>query len=246
MSPDTTNKIQNVYITFFDSWEYHSYAIFTHSDIIMTAGKKYRMSFTMAPQNTPSLYDSDELYGITVQTGRNFIDGRNITGIVKNGTLGYYPDTYYGTFYYQSFFEDAASHTYTFDFTAQSSTLYFGLYGDRVKINDLQMAVTGWTLMELGEGDEIIDVYYKLDNEWIPYEGKDYLKETNKPQINGEELTGNKTSSDLHISEVTANGSGTASADLTKLEVDSTIYKVQNLPLTVQNGKLCIIYDNGQ
>lgn len=246
LSPDTTNKIQNVDITFFDSWEYHSYAIFTHSGITMTAGKKYRMSFTMAPQNTPSLYDSDELYGITVQTGRNFIDGRNITGIVKNGALGYYPDTYYGTFYYQSFFEDAASHTYTFDFTAQSSTLYFGLYGDRVKINDLQMAVTGWTLMELGEGDEIIDAYYKLDNEWIPYEGKDYLKETNKPQINGVELTGNKTSSDLHISEVTANGSGTASEDLTKLEVNSTIYNVQNLPLTVQDGKLCIIYDNGQ
>ena len=246
LSPDTTNKIQNVYITFYDSWEYHSYAIFTHSGITMTAGKKYRMSFTMAPENTPSLYDTDELYGITVQTGRNFIDGRNIEGIVKNGALGYYPDTYYGTFYYQSFFEDAASHTYTFDFTAQSSTLYFGLYGDRVKLNDLQMAVTGWTLMELGEGDEIIDVYYKLDNEWIPYEGKDYLKETNKPQINGEELTGNKTSSDLHISEVTANGSGTASADLTKLEVDSIIYNVQNLPLTVQNGKLCIIYDNGQ
>ena len=50
------------------------------------------------------------------------------------------------------------------------------------------------------------------------------------------------------IPSVEANPSGTASATLSTLEVDGTIYNVpsgggSDLPLTVENGKLCIIYE---
>ena len=50
------------------------------------------------------------------------------------------------------------------------------------------------------------------------------------------------------IPTVEANPSGTASATLSTLEVDGTIYNVpsgggSDLPLTVENGKLCIIYE---
>lgn len=50
------------------------------------------------------------------------------------------------------------------------------------------------------------------------------------------------------VPEVEANPSGTASATLSTLEVDGTIYNVpsgggSDLPLTVENGKLCIIYE---
>ena len=52
---------------------------------------------------------------------------------------------------------------------------------------------------------------------------------TNKPKINGVELTGNKTSSDLGIldePQVVANPEEVATADLQKLQVGDTVYKI--------------------
>lgn len=44
---------------------------------------------------------------------------------------------------------------------------------------------------------------------------------------------------------VEANPSGTATASLEKIKVDNTVYEVQHLPLIVQNGKICVVWDDG-
>ena len=213
----------------------------------LTVGKEYTVTFDWETLETPSLFGIGRLFGITIQHNNNFIDMQNYTSeMVENGEFKHFENqSQYGEFWYQSFYQENALHSYEFKFVAKQTTEFIGYYLDRIS-GGLTTYLRSFGIGASIESNVIKDAYYKIGNSWIPYEGKDYLKETNKPQINGEELTGNKTSSDLHISEVTANGSGTASADLTKLEVDSTIYNVQNLPLTVQNGKLCIIYDNGQ
>lgn len=225
--------------------ENHVYVMWSANNL--TVGKEYTVTFNWSTLETPSLFGIGRLFGITIQHNNNFIDMQNYTSeMVENGAFKHFENqSQYGEFWYQSFYQENVLHSYEFKFVAKQTTEYIGYYLDRISGG----LTTYLHLFGIGasiESNIIKDAYYKIGNSWIPYEGKDYLKETNKPQINGEELTGNKTSSDLHISEVTANGSGTASADLTKLEVDSTIYNVQNLPLTVQNGKLCIIYDNGQ
>lgn len=213
----------------------------------LTVGKEYTVTFGWDTLETPSLFGIGRLFGITIQHNNNFIDMQNYTSeMVENGEFKHFENqSQYGEFWYQSFYQESTLHSYEFKFVAKQTTEYIGYYLDRIS-GGLTTYLRSFGIGASVESNVIKDAYYKIGNSWIPYEGKDYLKEINKPQINGVELTGNKTSSDLHISEVTANGSGTASADLTKLEVDSIIYNVQNLPLTVQNGKLCIIYDNGQ
>lgn len=213
----------------------------------LTVGKEYTVTFGWETLETPSLFGIGRLFGITIQHNNNFIDMQNYTSeMVENGEFKHFENqSQYGEFWYQSFYQESTLHSYEFKFVAKQTTEYIGYYLDRIS-GGLTTYLRSFGIGASVESNVIKDAYYKISNSWIPYEGKDYSKEINKPQINGVELIGNKTSSDLHISEVAANGSGTASADLTKLEVDSTIYNVQNLPLTVQNGKLCIIYDNGQ
>lgn len=274
--PDIQDYALNFWGTFYGASD-PSWLYFICSHMPIEQGKKYRISFWLEPENTPQLSETNDLFGVTVQTTSSPLDVSSFASeLVTNGEFQHI--TNHGDFYYQSFYNDGDSHHYTFDFepngTSLTNTAYFGIYFNRLSEN-LPVAFLGWTITELTEGTEVEEVYYKIEGSWRPYNGKNYLELINKPKINGVELTGNKSTSDLQIDyddlidkptlaavattgdyndltgkpnipDIVANGSGTASTDLTKLEVNSTIYNVQNLPLTVQNGKLCIIYDNGQ
>ena len=73
---------------------------------------------------------------------------------------------------------------------------------------------------------------------------------SNKPNLSTVATSGsyNDLSNKPTIPSVEANPSGSGSTDLTKLEVDGTVYNIpsgsgQTLPLVVQNGKLCIVYE---
>ncbi len=334
--PDIRDYALNFWGTFYGASD-PSWLYFICSHMPIEQGKKYRISFWLEPENTPQLSETNDLFGVTVQTTSSPLDVSSFASeLVTNGEFQHI--TNHGDFYYQSFYNDGDSHHYTFDFepvgTSLSNTAYFGIYFNRLSEN-LPVAFLGWTITELTEGTEVEEVYYKIEGSWRPYNGKNYLDLINKPKINGVELTGNKSTSDLQIDyddlidkptlatvattgdyddltdkpslatvatsgsytdltdkptipaaqvnsdwnassgvaqilnkptlatvattgdyddltdkpnipDIVANGSGTASTNLTKLKVNSTIYNVQNLPLTVQNGKLCIIYDNGQ
>ena len=282
--PDIRDYALNFWGTFYGASD-PSWLYFICSHMPIEQGKKYRISFWLEPENTPQLSETNDLFGVTVQTTSSPLDVSSFASeLVTNGEFQHI--TNHGDFYYQSFYEDGDSHHYTFDFEPQGTSLgnniYFGIYFNRLSEN-LPVAFLGWTITELTEGTEVEEVYYKIEGSWRPYNGKNYLELINKPKINGVELTGSKTTSDLQISyndlqdkpsipaaqvqadwneadntqvdyiknkptipNIEANGSGTPTAELTKLNVNSTIYNVQNLPLTVQNGKLCIIYDNGQ
>lgn len=165
-APDPTQRIMNFWVKFYDSWEYHSYILFSLSDLV--PGRKYRAHFTFAPETTPSLYGVGELYGVAVQTYRGCIDMRNWSSeMVSNGEFKHFTNTYYGDWYYQSFYEDAASHTYEFDFIAPSGTTYFGVYCDRVSGQaDLPVAMTNLIIGETTHGYEIKEIYYKIDGLW--------------------------------------------------------------------------------
>ena len=71
----------------------------------------------------------------------------------------------------------------------------------------------------------------------------------NKPNLSTVATSGsyNDLSNKPTIPSVEANPSVTGSTDLTKLEIDGTVYNIpsgQSLPLVVQNGKLCIVYES--
>lgn len=165
---DQTNKVYNFWVVFYDSWEYHGFLTFRYDNL--TVGKTYRISFNYKTDETPVLYGVGELYGATIQYTSSCIDGRNVSGMVTGGEFKRFTDTYYGNFEYQSFIEDNQLHAYTFDFVAESSTVYFGMYGDRINMNALQVNCTGIVIGEVEEGNEIEDVYYKVNGEWLIYE----------------------------------------------------------------------------
>ena len=162
---DQTYKVFNFWVVFYDSWEYHGFLTFRYSQL--TVGKTYRISFNYKTDETPVLYGVGELYGATIQYTSSCIDGRNVSGMVTGGEFKRFTDTQYGNFEYQSFIEDNQWHTYTFDFVAESSTVYFGMYGDRINMNALQVNCTGIVIGEIEEGNEIEDVYYKVNGEWL-------------------------------------------------------------------------------
>lgn len=238
---DTTNKVYNFEVEFYDSWEYHGFLTFRYDNL--TVGKTYRISFNYKTDETPVLYGVGELYGATIQYTSSCIDGRNVSGMVSGGEFKRFTDTYYGNFEYQSFIEDNQLHTYTFDFVAESSTVFFGVYGDRINMNALQVNCTGIVLGEVEEGNEIEDVYYKLEGSWIKDERgiyEDFIGATS--QADGTHgLVPAPTTSDVGKvlgadgtwveqtggSEVEANPSGTATGTLTKLGIDGNIYEIQ-------------------
>ena len=105
--------------------------------------------------------------------------------------------------------------------------------GTVVRANPVEQA-TG-TLQKIGIGSDVYSISgsgTQQQADWAQSDSSavDYIK--NKPTI----------------PSVEANPSGTGSVDLSKLEVDGTIYNIpsgggSDLPLTVENGKLCIIYE---
>ena len=88
----------------------------------------------------------------------------------------------------------------------------------------------------------------QVNSDWNSSSGVSQI--LNKPTLATVATSGsyNDLTSKPTIPSVEANPSGTGSVDLSKLEVDGTIYNVpsgggSDLPLTVENGKLCIIYE---
>lgn len=141
--------------------------------------------------------------------------------------------------------------------------------GTVVRANPVEQA-TG-TLQKIGIGSDVYNISGSGTQEqadWAQSDSSavDYIK--NKPTLATVATSGaysdlsgtpslatvatsgsyNDLSNKPSIPEIEANPSGTASATLSTLEVDGTIYNVpsgggSDLPLTVENGKLCIIYE---
>ena len=159
-----TNNKWDITATFIDSWEYHSFAVYSLQNL--TVGKKYAISFDFQNDGVPPLYGIGELFGLTLQHSNRFIDMRNwASDLVEDGEFKYFEDSHYGEWWYQSFPHDTKRRYYEFEFTARQTTEYIGFYGDRTSGN------LTCSLYELCVGDkvqtnEIIDVFYKINNEW--------------------------------------------------------------------------------
>ena len=234
-SATETNRKWDITATFIDHWEYHSFDIYSLQNL--TVGKKYTISFDFQNNGVPPLYGMGELFGLTLQHSNRFIDMRNWSSdLVENGEFKYFADSYYGEWWYQSFPNDTERVHYEFEFTARQTTEYIGFYGDRTS------GSLTCSLYELCVGDrvatnEIKDVYYKINGEWLLYEGTDEIAELEDVSLtnlaDGEILKYNaqtqkwENAEDSGGSEVEANPSGTATDTLTKLGIDGTVYEIQ-------------------
>ena len=112
--------------------------------------------------------------------------------------------------------------------------------------SDLSGTPTLATVATTGDYDDLLD---KPNLATVATSGS-YNDLTNKPNLSTVATSGsyNDLSNKPTIPSVEANPSGSGSTDLTKLEVDGTIYNIpsgggSSLPLVVQNGKLCIVYE---
>jgi phage minor structural protein len=164
-----TNRKWDITATFLDNWEYHSFVIYSLQNL--TVGKKYTISFDFQNDGIPPLYGVGELFGLTLQHSNQFIDMRNWSSdLVENGAFKYFETSYYGEWWYQSFPNDTKRVHYEFEFTARQTTEYIGFYGDRTS-GELTCS-----LYELCVGDKevtnkIKDVFYKINDEWLKYNG---------------------------------------------------------------------------
>ena len=234
-SATETNRKWDITATFIDHWEYHSFDIYSLQNL--TVGKKYTISFDFQNNGVPPLYGMGELFGLTLQHSNRFIDMRNWSSdLVENGEFKYFADSYYGEWWYQSFPNDTERVHYEFEFTARQTTEYIGFYGDRTS------GSLTCSLYELCVGDrvatnEIKDVYYKINGEWLLYEGTDEIAELEDVSLtnlaDGEILKYNaqtqkwENAEDSGGSEVEANPSGTATDTLETIDIDGTIYEIE-------------------
>lgn len=247
------NRKWDITATFLDNWEYHSFNIYSLQNL--TVGKNYTISFDFQNDGIPPLYGVGELFGLTLQHSNRFIDMRNWSSdLVENGEFKYFEDSYYGEWWYQSFPNDTKRVHYEFEFTARQITEYIGFYGDRTSGN-LTCSLYELCVGEREEANEIKDVFYKINGEWLLYEAYEsgdnitivdgVISATDTDEIaeledvsltnlaDGEILKYNATTQkwenaeDSGGSEVEANPSGTATDTLTKLGIDGTVYKIQ-------------------
>jgi phage minor structural protein len=168
-SATETNRKWDITATFVDNWEYHSFNIYSLQNL--TVGKKYAISFDFQNDGTPPLYGIGELFGLTLQHSNRFIDMRNWSSdLVENGEFKYFADSYYGEWWYQSFPNDTKRRHYEFEFTARQTTEYIGFYGDRTSGN-LTCSLYELCVGDRTETNEIKDVFYKVNGEWLLYDG---------------------------------------------------------------------------
>lgn len=168
-SATETNRKWDITATFVDNWEYHSFAVYSLQNL--TVGKKYAISFDFQNDGVPPLYGIGELFGLTLQHSNRFIDMRNWSSdLVENGEFKYFADSYYGEWWYQSFPNDTERVHYEFEFTARQTTEYIGFYGDRTSGN-LTCSLYELCVGDREETNEIKDVFYKINGEWLLYEG---------------------------------------------------------------------------
>lgn len=168
-SATETNRKWDITATFVDNWEYHSFNIYSLQNL--TVGKKYTISFDFQNDGTPPLYGIGELFGLTLQHTNRFIDMRNWSSdLVENGGFKYFADSYYGEWWYQSFPNDTKRVHYEFEFTARQGTEYIGFYGDRTSGN-LTCSLYELCVGDRQETNEIKDAFYKINGEWLLYEG---------------------------------------------------------------------------
>lgn len=168
-SATETNRKWDITATFVDNWEYHSFNIYSLQNL--TVGKKYAISFDFQNDGTPPLYGIGELFGLTLQHTNRFIDMRKWSSdLVENGEFKYFADSYYGEWWYQSFPNDTKRVHYEFEFTARQITEYIGFYGDRTSGN-LTCSLYELCVGDREETNEIKDVFYKINGEWLLYDG---------------------------------------------------------------------------
>lgn len=168
-SATETNRKWDITATFVDNWEYHSFNIYSLQNL--TVGKKYAISFDFQNDGTPPLYGIGELFGLTLQHTNRFIDMRNWSSdLVENGEFKYFADSYYGEWWYQSFPNDTKRVHYEFEFTARQITEYIGFYGDRTS-GSLTCSLYELCVGDRQEINEIKDVFYKINGEWLLYDG---------------------------------------------------------------------------
>lgn len=168
-SATETNRKWDITATFVDNWEYHSFNVYSLQNL--TVGKKYAISFDFQNDGVPPLYGIGELFGLTLQHTNRFIDMRNWSSdLVENGEFKYFADSYYGEWWYQSFPNDAKRRHYEFEFTARQITEYIGFYGDRTS-GSLTCSLYELCVGDRTETNEIKDVFYKINSEWLLYEG---------------------------------------------------------------------------
>lgn len=234
-SATETNNKWDITATFIDHWEYHSFDVYSLQNL--TVGKKYTISFDFQNDGVPPLYGIGELFGLTLQHSNRFIDMRNWSSdLVENGEFKYFADSYYGEWWYQSFPNNTNRVHYEFEFTARQITEYIGFYGDRTSGN-LTCSLYELCVGDKVETNEIKDVFYKINEEWLLYEDTDEIAELEDVSLtnlaNGQILKYNATTQkwenaeDSGGSEVEANPSGTATDTLTKLGIDGTVYEIQ-------------------
>ena len=287
----------------------------------LTAGEEYDVILKVKVDNLVQEYESSsELFGIGIQNDSSW---NAIANHVKDGEFEYYEDGN-DKIYFQSLKPmTTKTQSYSFKFTAFSNT-YILISPDAI-VNDstipmeVEIAISDGTV-----GTDIVDVYYKIEDEWLIYESDtSYIAGANITitEVDGEKvisatdttytdfegatssadgasglvpapeagdegkyLKGDGTWDEPEGTTVIANPTGTATTDLTKLQVENTIYSIPQggggggdlsaqeltyaqwqalteqekmaeveyhitdypdgdaLPLVVENGKLCIVW----
>lgn len=188
-SATETNNKWDITATFIDHWEYHSFDIYSLQNL--TVGKKYTISFDFQNDGVPPLYGIGELFGLTLQHSNRFIDMRNWSSdLVENGEFKYFADSYYGEWWYQSFPNDTNRVHYEFEFTARQITEYIGFYGDRTSGN-LTCSLYELCVGEREEANEIKDVFYKINEEWLLYDGGETYEAGDNILIEDNVISGN-------------------------------------------------------
>lgn len=188
-SATETNRKWDITATFFDHWEYHSFDIYSLQNL--TVGKKYAISFDFQNDGVPPLYGMGELFGLTLQHSNRVIDMRNWSSdLVENGEFKYFADSYYGEWWYQSFPNDTERRHYEFEFTARQTTEYIGFYGDRTSGN-LTCSLYELCVGDKEEANEIKDVFYKINGEWLLYEGGETYEAGDNILIEDNVISGN-------------------------------------------------------
>lgn len=188
-SATVTDNKWDITATFVDNWEYHSFAVYSLQNL--TVGKKYTISFDFQNDGTPPLYGIGELFGLTLQHSNRVIDMRNWSSdLVENGEFKYFENSYYGEWWYQSFPNDTKRVHYEFEFTARQGTEYIGFYGDRTS-GSLTCSLYELCVGDRVETNEIKDVFYKINEEWLLYEGGETYEAGDNILIEENVISGN-------------------------------------------------------
>lgn len=155
-------------------WEFIGYA--SGRAYGLDSSKEYTLHFDVIITGNYTLYNDEQLFGFAIQERSQALDFRSsgVTPPTNGGQATNITDRYGRTATYQSFYTDKKKHTYEITFRPyRDGENYLGVYfdkcadGTRFDFEFSNIYITDNSSFE----NEITDVFYKIDGEWLEYEG---------------------------------------------------------------------------